>query len=99
MNAKLAFIAAHRSTHSIRRLCSVLGVSRSWFHSWQTDDQVRAARTGAEADLVGQIRRIFQDSGERYGAPRIHAERAENLLPAGSPGWIRAQDIRSTAGH
>lgn len=26
---------------------------------------------------------------------RFHAERAENLLPAGSPGWIRAQDIRT----
>ena len=32
MKAKLAFIAAHGSTYSIRLLCAVLGVARSWFH-------------------------------------------------------------------
>ncbi|WP_247895424.1 M48 family metalloprotease [Azospirillum brasilense] len=29
---------------------------------------------------------------------RFQAERAEKLLPAGSPGWLRAQDIRGQAG-
>jgi predicted Zn-dependent protease len=29
---------------------------------------------------------------------RAQAERAEKLLPAGSPGWLRAQDIRGLAG-
>nr|WP_247887363.1 M48 family metalloprotease [Azospirillum sp. SYSU D00513] len=29
---------------------------------------------------------------------RAQAERAEKLLPAGSPGWIRAQDIRGLTG-
>ena len=29
---------------------------------------------------------------------RAQAERAEKLLPAGSPGWLRAQDIRGQAG-
>jgi len=33
--------------------------------------------------------------GDRSVA-RFHAEKAENQLPAGSPGWIRAQDIRAT---
>ena len=28
---------------------------------------------------------------------RFQAERAEKLLPAGSPGWLRAQDIRGQA--
>jgi len=74
MKAKLAFISAHGSTYSIRLLCSVLGVARSWFHDWQASDQARATESRAEADLVGQIRGIFQDSGERYGAPRVHAE-------------------------
>ena len=46
----------------------------------------RSARTAedhAEADFVGQIRGIFQESGERYGAPPLHAE-------------LRAQGIRIT---
>jgi len=34
--------------------------------------------------------------GDRPKA-RFHAERAERLLPAGSPGWIRAQDIRAAS--
>jgi putative transposase len=74
MKAKLAFISAHMSTYSIRLLCAVLGVARSWFHDWQAGDPARTAQSRVEADLVGQIRGIFQDSGERYGAPRVHAE-------------------------
>ena len=62
MNAKLAFISAHRSTYSIRLLCSVLGVARSWFHDWRAGDPARTAESRAEAELVGQIRSIFQDS-------------------------------------
>ena len=74
MKAKLAFISAHGSTYSIRLLCAVLGVARSWFQDWQAGAQTRTAENLAEADLIGQIRDIFQDSGERYGAPRVHAE-------------------------
>ena len=74
MTAKLAFISAHGSTYSIRLLCSVLGVARSWFHDWQAGDPATTAQSRVEANLVGQIRGIFQDSGERYGAPRVHAE-------------------------
>jgi transposase InsO family protein len=74
MKAKLAFISAHGSTYSIRLLCTVLGVARSWFHDWRAGNHAAAASSSAEADLVSQIRGIFQDSGERYGAPRIHAE-------------------------
>jgi transposase-like protein len=72
MKAKLAFISG--STYSIRLLCAVLGVARSWFHDWQAGDQTRSSESRAEADLVGQIRSIFQDSGQCYGAPRVHAE-------------------------
>jgi putative transposase len=74
MKAKFTFISAHGSTYSIRLLCAVLGVARSWFHDWQAGAQTRTAENLAEADLVGQIRGIFQESGERYGAPRVHAE-------------------------
>src|SRR5688500_2128701 len=74
MKAKLAFISAHMSTYSIRLLCAVLGVARSWFHDWQAGAQARSSESRTEADLVSQIRGIFQDSGERYRAPRVHAE-------------------------
>ena len=83
MKAKLAFISAHVPTYSIRLLCSVLGVARSWFHDWRAGAQTRTADNRAEADLLGQIRGIFQESRERYGAPRVHAElRAQGVCIA-----------------
>lgn len=74
MTAKLAFIAAHMSDHAIRLMCRVLGVSRSWFHAWRRTATERAARTARWDALVGEIQTIFEDSKQRYGAPRIHAE-------------------------
>ena len=46
MKAKLAFISAHGSQYSIRLLCAVLGVARSWFHDWQAGGQARAVSAG-----------------------------------------------------
>ena len=39
MKAKLAFISAHGSTYSIRLLCAVLGVARSWFGRFKRSSQ------------------------------------------------------------
>ena len=33
----------------------------------------------------------------RLGDAAIHAQRAADQLPRGSPGWLRAQDILSAA--
>ena len=74
MIAKLAFIAAHVGTHSIRLLCRVLDVSRSWFHCWRRTAPERAARTARHEALIEEMRSIFEDGKQRYGAPRIHAE-------------------------
>lgn len=77
MIARLAFIAAHIGNHSVRLLCRVLDVSRSWFHSWQRTAPERTARAARQADLIDEIKSIFEDSKQRYGAPRIHAELRE----------------------
>lgn len=70
MTAKLAFIAAHARDHAIR----LLGVSRSRFHAWQRAAPERAAHTARHGALVAEITSIFEDSKQRYGASRIHAE-------------------------
>ena len=74
MNANLAFIAAHLADYSIRLMCRVLGLSRSWFQAWRRTAPDRAARTCRWDALIDEIRMIFKDSKQRYGAPRIHAE-------------------------
>ncbi|MFI0592411.1 IS3 family transposase [Streptomyces griseus] len=61
----------------IRRLCSILGVSRSSFYYWRRTAADRAAR----------IRAVHQESDGTYGAPRITAElREERSTTSGSPG-------------
>lgn len=74
MNTKLTFIVAHAHDHAIRLLCRVLVASRSWFHAWQRTAADRAKRASRFEVLVGEIRAIFEDSKQRYGAPRIHAD-------------------------
>ncbi|MEM8597285.1 MAG: IS3 family transposase [Pseudomonadota bacterium] len=74
MRAKLAFVAPQAGTHSIRFLCRVFGVARSWYHAWQHARPHSAERAAKRAALVEEIRAIFEISKRRYGAPRIHAE-------------------------
>lgn len=74
MKAKLAFISARAATHSVRRLCAVLRVARSWVHAWRRAAVVRTERAAQDATLIEEIRAIFERSRRRYGAPRIHAE-------------------------
>ena len=74
MIARLAFIAAQVANHSIRLLCRVLGVSRSWFHAWRRTAPERAIRAARHAALIDEIKSIFDGCRQRYGAPRIHAE-------------------------
>lgn len=80
MKMKLTFIAAHAAQHAIRLMCRVLSVSPSWFHAWCATAPKRAVRQGARDALTARIRRLFDESKGRYGAPRIHAElRAQGL--------------------
>jgi putative transposase len=74
MKAKLAFISAQAANHSIRRLCAVLQIARSWAHAWRRAAPVRSEGAAREAVLVEDIRAIFERSRRRYGAPRVHAE-------------------------
>jgi hypothetical protein len=89
MKAKLAFISAHCSTYSIRLLCSVLGVARSWFHDWQAGAQARSAESRTEADLVGQSGAFSRTAASAMGlrASMPNCGPAASASPAsGSPG-------------
>jgi transposase InsO family protein len=74
MTTKLMFVVAHAAEHAVRLMCRVLGISRSWFHDWQRQVSRRAERAATRRTLIDEIRKIFEASGGRYGAPRIHAE-------------------------
>ena len=57
--------------------CAVAGVSRQGFYAWQRRCEAPPRATElANAELVGEIRRIHADSGGTYGSPRVTAELA-----------------------
>ncbi|MGB8943526.1 MAG: IS3 family transposase [Streptomyces sp.] len=72
-------VADLQRRHGVKRLCSILGVSRSSFYYWRRTAADRAARQVADARLAARIRLVHQESDGTYGAPRITAElREEN---------------------
>ncbi|MEU9136954.1 IS3 family transposase [Streptomyces sp. NPDC048404] len=70
-------VADHQRRYGVKRLCSILGVSRSSFYYWRRTAADRAARQAADAQLAARIRAVHQESDGTYGAPRITAELRE----------------------
>jgi putative transposase len=65
-------IEAEKAEHPVSRLCGVLGVTRAGYYAWR--QRRPSPRILADSELSTLIGRIFVDSLETYGAPRIHAE-------------------------
>ena len=67
---------AHQAEHVITRMCALLEVSTSGYYAWLKRD--RSARERADQELTETIRKIWKQSDRTYGAPRVHAELAED---------------------
>ncbi|MEM7171963.1 MAG: IS3 family transposase [Pseudomonadota bacterium] len=67
--------------YPIHLIAKILGVSCSGFYAHQ--DREPSARGLSDAELVAQIKLIHRASQEIYGAPRIHAELADNGVKVG----------------
>ncbi|MFI8008553.1 IS3 family transposase [Streptomyces sp. NPDC086010] len=61
----------------MKRLWTILGISRSSFYYWRRTAADRAARQAADDRLAARIRAVHQESDGTYGAPRITAELRE----------------------
>ena len=57
--------------HSVRALCTVLGVATSGFSAWLT--RPASARTMADQDHLAALQTIQTTSGHRYGSRRLRA--------------------------
>ncbi|GHB31638.1 transposase [Streptomyces chryseus] len=68
------FVEDHQRRFGVKRLCDILGVSRSSFYYWRRTAAARAARQIAEAGLAARIRKVHQESDGTYGALRVTAE-------------------------
>jgi len=60
----------------VAAMCRVLGVSRSGFYAWCCRGP--SQRRLANQSLLRRIRTVHADSWGTYGAPRVHAELAED---------------------
>jgi transposase InsO family protein len=64
-------MVSHESEYGVKRMCRVLGVSRSGYYAWRSRGQSQRAK--ANARLLVRIREEYQLSRKTYGSPRIHA--------------------------
>lgn len=65
------FIEDHRDSYPVRLMCTVLGVSAAGYYAWR--ERPASTRATGNAALLATIRQVHQDSGGRYGSPRVHA--------------------------
>ena len=64
------FIKSHCDEFPIKLMCEVLDVSRPGFYDWR--DREPSKREQENKELLEDIERVFEDSRETYGSPRIH---------------------------
>ena len=63
------YIREHREEFSVKRMCQLLGVTRSGYYGWRPEK--RSLREKENLVLVEKIRSEFKTSRKTYGSPRI----------------------------
>ncbi|WP_091000214.1 IS3 family transposase, partial [Bacillus sp. 491mf] len=64
------FIDCQKETHSVHMMCQTLGIARNSYY--QSQHKTESKRSRENEELTQKIIQIHQDSGKRYGAPKIH---------------------------
>jgi transposase InsO family protein len=78
---RFQFVADHHDAYGVKRLCSLLAVSRSGFYRWREAGPARAERDRVDRVLTERIAEIHQESDSTYGSPRITAELRDEGRP------------------
>ena len=73
-----SFIASQRAEHAVPHVlsCRALDVSESWFYKWK--DRAPTKRALRRQELDEAVKKFFDDSGGRYGSPKIHEDLIED---------------------
>jgi transposase InsO family protein len=69
---RFRFVSDHADTYGVKRICRILGVSRSGYYDWRGRPESDHAK--ADTELGTLIAEIHHRSRTTYGAPRVHAE-------------------------
>ena len=65
------YIREHRQEYSVKRMCQLLGVTRSGYYAWQAEKA--GVRVLENQVLMEHIRHEYKTSRQTYGSPRIWA--------------------------
>jgi transposase InsO family protein len=71
--SRFQFVEDHHGAYGVKRLCQVLGISRSGFYRWRTAAPARAERERDDRELGEWIRQVHAETDGTYGRPRITA--------------------------
>ena len=74
-------MSANQAHYPVASMCRVLGVSPSGYYAWRR--RPPSPHALADIELTERIRNIHERSKGTYGAPRIHAELADEGIHAG----------------
>jgi len=69
-------VKVNQATHSVGKMCRLLGISRSGFYAWA--QRPMCERRRFDLMLTGKIAAIHRRSRGTYGSPNIHAELADD---------------------
>ncbi len=78
--SRFQFVADHRDTFEVKRLCEIVEVNRSSFYAWNAAAPARAERAAADEELAERIR-VVHRADRAYGAPRVTAELNDGVPP------------------
>lgn len=89
-------MTANQAVYPVHLMARLMGVSRSGFYAWQ--HRVPSNRAVADAALSARIAEIHNASKQTYGAPRIHAELADEGIGVGRKRVERLMKAAALAG-
>ena len=107
----IAFIDDHREAYGVEPICKVLPIAPSTYHAHvaqRIDAGKRSARAQRDAELKGEVRRVFAENFRVYGARKVWRQlrregfavarcTVERLMASlGLQGVIRGKPVRTT---
>jgi len=111
MEAMISFVDAYRDDHGVEPICRVLAIAPSTYHAHarrREDPETAPARVKRDAQLMAEIRRVFDDNFQVYGVRKIWRQMqregfevarctvARLMQKMGLRGVIRGKRVRTT---
>lgn len=111
MEAMISFVDAYRDQHGVEPICRVLAIAPSTYHAHarrRANPEMAPARVRRDAQLMGEIRRVFDDNFQVYGVRKTWRQLgregfdvarctvARLMRKMGLQGVIRGRRVRTT---